>query len=72
MLMLALLVAACVPSTDPLRTRAAFDFKCPEDQVHLHELSRFQQGVEGCGRRGVYVYTTSGWVLNSDEGQAAK
>ena len=63
-----ILTAACFLGcidTNGARVRAAYDFNCSEDKIAMTELSRTQVGAEGCGHRGVYVYTQSGWVLNA-------
>lgn len=55
-----------------LRSRATFELQC--DQLSIVPLTTvtfgstdapLYQGVEGCGRRVVYVATISGYVLNS-------
>ena len=53
--------------------RAAFDFQCPKERLQLTVLrKRYGMGaadqvaVRGCDRQGVYVYSPSGWVLNSN------
>jgi hypothetical protein len=58
-----------------LRTRAAFDMKCPEEQLRLTDLggggwAGGVKGVEGCGQRATYVYQPNGnaWVLNTTDG----
>ena len=57
---------SCVPKGQ-LRTRAAFDLSCPEDQLTLSDLGRpTVQGVSGCGRKASYVYVNGTWVMNSD------
>jgi hypothetical protein len=64
-------------STD-VKTRAAFELKCPEKDLTLTVLKATmcgwdnegcaqQIGAEGCGRRLVYVDSPSGWVLNSSD-----
>jgi hypothetical protein len=54
--------------------RAVFDLQCPGEQLHVQGLNfalteaftvGAQVGVEGCGRRAVYVATQSGWLANS-------
>lgn len=59
-----------------VRRRASFDMGCDAAALELtllevHEWARppnpTQVGVTGCGRRGVYVRTSSGWVLNTDQ-----
>jgi hypothetical protein len=70
-------MSGCGADTDMLRTRAAYDFKCPQDRLTLVELNAGQAvtgegatyGVEGCGHRGTYVQPNGQgtWVLNSTE-----
>ncbi len=55
-----------------LRQRAAFDFRCTEAEIKITPLPHNQAGVEGCDHRGVYVLTTSGWVMNTEEAQAGE
>ena len=67
LLSMGVLVIGCVP-TGMLRARAAFDLKCPEDQLELQELgSRMTQGVNGCGRSATYVLNHDGtaWMMDS-------
>ena len=47
--------------------RAAYELSCPESQLTVHELGNFQFGVEGCGKKVVYVLlpSTGAYVLNS-------
>jgi hypothetical protein len=78
-------VTAC--GTMPLRKyfndngidRAAFEMKCPREQLQLVPLNKpLDQtamygdtvGVIGCGQRAVYLLTQSGWLLNSLDGEA--
>ena len=51
-----------------LRTRAAFDFGCPQEQIRITTLDYTTRGVEGCGMRATYVLsgTTGAWILNTD------
>jgi hypothetical protein len=70
---------ACVAGggENELRTRAAFDFKCPEAELALTKLQDKNwgattnhgavYGVEGCGHRATYVNNAGAWVLNSDQ-----
>lgn len=57
--------------------KAAFAMNCPQDQITLIPLSKpltatmyqggLDIGVDGCGKRLVYVYVADvGWVLNSE------
>jgi hypothetical protein len=60
-------------SQDELRTRAAYEMKCPSDQLQLTDLGGETTGVDGCGQRQVYVESCEGqgalreckWVMNS-------
>jgi hypothetical protein len=66
---------ACGASTEQLKTRAAFDLKCPEDQINLVEIDSRTKGVSGCGQQATYVESCDAppdnmardctWVLNS-------
>jgi hypothetical protein len=70
-----LLLCACVPTEDQLRTRAAFDMQCPGDQLQVVALDAQIRGVSGCGQRRTYVTvcngqpgylgTTCNWVADS-------
>jgi hypothetical protein len=60
---------------DQVRARAAWDFRCRPEGIEVVVLAVVdggswadlpaQIGATGCGRRGVYVSTRVGWVLNS-------
>ena len=62
-----------------IRTRAAFDFHCSENQLSMKILSTppipafddwvDQVGVSGCGHQGVYVRsaTTGNFLLNAEK-----
>jgi len=69
---LGLFLVACGPSMTDLRTRAAFDFECPEQQITLTKLASYTYGATGCDRRGTYVMdgTTGSWILNPDGDRA--
>ncbi len=74
-------IAACMPSfhyrdkwVQALRDRAAFEFECPADEIHITALTEttfgstnapLNQGVTACGKRAVYTATISGYVLDS-------
>jgi len=46
--------------------RAEHELNCDESELVLREVGRRQVGVSGCGRRAVYVYSsTHGWVNNT-------
>ena len=60
--------------TEHALDRAAFEMRCPKDQLQIKALGSDlddvaeagkQVGVSGCGKRLVYVKTPSGWILNS-------
>ena len=67
-----MLMAGCVSKSVAVRTRAAFDFSCPEQDVQVTALSSeimstATYGVRGCGKKASYVFTPqTGAVLNSD------
>jgi hypothetical protein len=50
-----------------LRSRASYELQCPENQLQITDLGDQTAGVDGCGRRGVYVYDSGAgaWLLNS-------
>lgn len=58
-----------------LQPRAAFDLKCPADQIQLAEISgcggikmgntRCVMGAVGCGRQATYMDVDGNWVMNS-------
>jgi hypothetical protein len=61
-----------------LRTRAAFDLKCPADALQITDLTNTgalgrvtSAGVDGCGRRLTYILDAPGrvWVLNAVDGR---
>ena len=74
-------IGACMPSfhyrdkwVQALRDRAAFEFECPADEIHITALTEttfgstnapLNQGVTACGKRAVYTATISGYVLDS-------
>lgn len=45
--------------------RASFELSCPVEQLEFVLINRDHAGVEGCGRRLVYMSTRNGWILNS-------
>ncbi len=66
----------CGDPMTKLRTRSAFDLKCPEDQLALKELTACGAwtfgtctvGVTGCGRQATYVDRQNGsgdWIMNN-------
>jgi hypothetical protein len=48
-----------------LRNRASYDLQCAPDKLEITEIDKRTAGVDGCGRRGTYVYTSDTWILNS-------
>lgn len=58
-----------------LATRAAFDLSCPKESLTITPLgSGTNVGVEGCGKKGTYLYKETAasaagqsfdWVMNS-------
>lgn len=73
----AILCASCghnKHATKTVTTRASFDFDCPPEDLKLTVLDTegarnlsSQIGVEGCGKKGVYVYlaSTDTWISNA-------
>jgi hypothetical protein len=69
-----LLVLGCGPNEAQLRSRAAYDLRCPEAQLQLTKLDKRTRGVDGCGRRATYVWVCQGatgdsgctWMMNTD------
>ena len=67
------LVGCGAASPEQLKTRAAYEMSCPEDDLTLTELGDDTTGVTGCGKKQVYVQDCQGqgamreckWVLNS-------
>lgn len=45
--------------------RAAFELGCDRDKLAVAQVGPNQAGVTGCGVRRVYVFTDSGWKLDS-------
>ena len=69
-----LLVLGCGPNEAQLRSRAAYDLRCAEDQLQLTKLDKRTRGVDGCGRRATYVWVCEGsctWMLNMNTAPAA-
>jgi hypothetical protein len=67
------LLACGGADTDALLDRAAFELRCPKDEIQMRYLDDKTMGVVGCGHRLVYVQACRGayaaecqWVLNSD------
>ena len=65
-----------------VRQRATFEMSCDDAKLRLTCVKRqdwgnemcHQWGVEGCGKRGVYVEANPGsgeWILNSSAGATA-
>ena len=69
---LLLSLLGCGATEAQLRTRAAFDMKCPKSQLVITDIDGRTKGVRGCDQQGTYVEScTNGkedctWVLNSD------
>lgn len=66
------LVGCGASEFDQLRSRAAFEFDCPEREVQIRNLDEDGEayGVSGCGKRAVYLYVCDDfgdckWVMNS-------
>ena len=64
--------AACTPDyNQQLKTRSAFDLKCPEASLKLTDLGTDTMGVSGCGRQATYVWRKTDnfgggdWVMNN-------
>lgn len=49
-----------------LEKRAAFDLQCPKGELQFHDTGPGSKGVTGCGQQVTYVWTESGWILNTD------
>jgi len=46
--------------------RASFELSCPKEQLTVTELSYTEMGVDGCGKKVVFVYVRGqGWVNNT-------
>jgi hypothetical protein len=59
--MLALLVGGCGSAAqDQVLRRAAFELRCPEEQLQVIELDDRTQGVRGCGYQVQYVEVCEG------------
>lgn len=58
-------------SMEQLQRRAAFELRCPPQQLSFTTFSEGiwsgSYGVEGCGKRAVYIYDakSQNWLLNS-------
>jgi hypothetical protein len=49
-------LAGCGASAaEMVKTRGAFDFRCPADKVAVTQLSENTYGADGCGQRTVYA-----------------
>jgi hypothetical protein len=55
-----LAIIGCGPNESQLRSRAAYDLRCAEDQLQLMKLDKRTRGVYGCGRQATYVWLCSG------------
>jgi hypothetical protein len=82
---LGILVLVCLGcGADPmvsLKSRSAFDLKCPADQIQLTPLTpcgawhngTCTVGVTGCGRQATYVDPVNGsgnWIMNNSASQS--
>ncbi|MCA9620229.1 MAG: hypothetical protein KC731_14505 [Myxococcales bacterium] len=55
-----------------LRSRATFDFECPQPEITIQDLGDRSRGVQGCGKRLTYVEVCENrvdgehctWVIN--------
>jgi hypothetical protein len=54
---------ACAVPVEQLRTRAAYDFECPESQLVITTIDESTKGVSGCGRSATYIYRDT-WIQN--------
>jgi len=64
-----LLVPGCGPSQQQLKSRASYDFRCPENQLQVVKIDSRTRGVQGCGQQATYVKSCDGtctWILNTD------
>ncbi len=68
----ALVLVGCIGnyarSREPyLVQRASFDMACPQASLTVSWLSPGVRGVDGCGKRGTYVFerASGSWLLNS-------
>lgn len=60
--------AGCITTLqESLTKRATYELRCPAEQLALTELGPVTYGVDGCGRRAVYVGTGPAgvWKLDS-------
>src|SRR6478752_2416023 len=48
-------VSACGSSPEQLRSRAAFDLRCPSDQLAISDIDGRAKSVTGCGSFATYV-----------------
>ena len=63
-----MLGTACTPDATDIRVRAAFDLKCPKENLEVVKLGEKTRGVRGCGNQATYVYTGGEW-LNDAQGK---
>lgn len=78
---LVVVLTGCGATEEQLRTRAAFDLHCDENQLQLIEIDNRTMGVRGCGQQVTYVESCDGpkggmatsctWVLNTDSSRAS-
>ena len=53
------LLSACAESLESVKKRAAYDFKCPVEQITLDDLGGDTIGARGCGQQASYVEVCS-------------
>jgi hypothetical protein len=65
--------AACAVPIGRLKTRASFDFNCPQEKLTLVELDShgITQGVTGCNHKATYIWVCGQkqscmWVMNTN------
>jgi hypothetical protein len=58
--------------TPMVKTQAAFDLQCAEDQLQVVVLSATSFGVTGCGRRASYVPESKYCSPDQDEATAKR
>lgn len=76
-----LMMGGCFTTGEVFRARgldrAAFEMNCPVSQIRYRGLGCSlsdvievcqQVGVQGCGKKVVYIYVRDNWILNSVNG----
>ena len=63
----ALFLASGCSREGSVRTRAAFDLDCPEEQVSVQTISSYDAtfGARGGGKRATYIWRSSGGAILS-------